>query len=1213
LDKQTDRQPIQVKLPDGTRICSSHTAVLAIPTLPATARQARILPNLQHSSLLSVGQLCDHQLTVSFTANAVTVTDSDQNTVLQGQRNIASGLYHVPLQTTPAQANSAYHTKSNRELIKYLHQCCFCPSSTTWTTAIAKGFFSTWPGLTEHLVRHHLPKSTATSSGHLRQQYQNIRSTRQAPPRTTTAPAILAERTNDVFSTVYQPTGRIYTDQTGRFPVTSSRGNRYIMIMYDYDSNAILSHPMKNRSTNELTQACSNLLDLLLAKGIRPKLHRLDNEAPAKLKALIVSKGLQYQLVPPGIHRRNSAERAISTWKDHFIAGLSTTDKQFPLHLWCRLLPQCDMTLNMLRASRVNPHISAYQLLHGTFDFNATPLAPPGTKAIIHEKPANRTTWAPHGIEGWYVEPAMEHYRCYKVYCPTTKAVRVSDTVELFTTHCQMPAMTTTEAAIKAATDLASALQTPTAPFQTIGNAQLTAIQKLAKIFQLATVAPAPRVPTVPSPTTTAPAPRVPTASTPPITSAPTPRVPIAATPAPRVPIAATPAPRVLTPHLPRTPLPTVTQEESDWQEADTPPPTRPRTRGQTGAIPRRHWTIPIHTANSVIDERTGKSYEYRHLISGQVNGHSSATWSKSFANEIGRLAQGVGTRIPAAAATNTIHFVPFTNIPRDRKVTYGRIVCSVRPQKAETHRTRLTVGGNLIEYPFDVSTPTAELTTAKCLFNSVVSTPYAKFMTIDIKDFYLNTEMNRYEYMKIPIKLLPTEITEQYKLHEIAHNGFAHMEIRKGMYGLPQAGMIANVKLTKHLAKYGYRPVPHTPGLWTHDQRPITFSLVVDDFGVKYVGEEHVHHLIKALQTIYKCTIDWKGELYCGVTLKWDYIARTVEMSMPGYIEKALHKFQHPIPTKPQHAPAPWERPIYGATTIAPKEADTSPPLDTTAINRMRQVVGTILYYARAVDPTMLTAVNDIAAQQSCATEDTAAAMNQLLDYCATHPNATIVYHRSDMILHADSDASYLSLPKARSRAGGHFYLSATPMYPNKAPTTAPPHNGPLHTVCNKMQNVMSSAAEAEVGALFINCTEATAIRTTLTEMGHPQPPTPMKTDNSTATGIINNTMKQRRTRAMDMRFYWVRDRVQQQQFIVYWAPGKDNLADYFTKHHPASHHRLMRNVYLKPTPDDSKQALDIMIGIPRGCIESHDVTATSPSATAINSKVNANQSSSP
>jgi hypothetical protein len=180
-------------------------------------------------------------------------------------------------------------------------------------------------------------------------------------------------------------------------------------------------------------------------------------------------------------------------------------------------------------------------------------------------------------------------------------------------------------------------------------------------------------------------------------------------------------------------------------------------------------------------------------------------------------------------------------------------------------------------------------------------------------------------------------------------------------------------------------------------------------------------------------------------------------------------------------------------------------------------------------------------------------------------------------MILHAHSDASYLSEPKARSRAGGIFFLSDKPKNPDKPPaaTEKPPtFNGPLHIHSTIMPVVLSSATEAETGALFYNTKEAVSLRTTLEEIGHPQPPTPIQCDNACATGICNDTVKQRRSKAIDMRFYWVRDRIRQGQFHIYWRPGKDNLADYFTKHHSPAHHQLMRPKFLLvPRAETSNQ----------------------------------------
>ena len=161
-------------------------------------------------------------------------------------------------------------------------------------------------------------------------------------------------------------------------------------------------------------------------------------------------------------------------------------------------------------------------------------------------------------------------------------------------------------------------------------------------------------------------------------------------------------------------------------------------------------------------------------------------------------------------------------------------------------------------------------------------------------------------------------------------------------------------------------------------------------------------------------------------------------------------------------------------------------------------------------------------------------------------------------MVLAIHSDASYLSEAKARSRAGGHHFMSED--------HTDPIDNGPVLSLAKIIKSVMSSAAEAEMGGLFLNAKAAVPIRTTLEELGHKQPPTPMQTDNSTACGVINNEIQPKATKAMDMRFYWLKDRESQKQFRIYWRQGKLNRGDYITKHHPAIHHQAIRPTLLTP-----------------------------------------------
>jgi hypothetical protein len=173
-------------------------------------------------------------------------------------------------------------------------------------------------------------------------------------------------------------------------------------------------------------------------------------------------------------------------FKNHFVAMLCSTDKKIPIHLWDRLIPQAVITLNLLRQSRLNPKLSAHAQLNGLFDYNKTPLAPPGTKVIIHEKPDHRGSWSPHGLNGWYVGPAMEHYRSHLVYCSTTGHERISDMVEFFPRHCKVPGLSSVDAATIAVLELTHVLNNPdpTTPFKRPGMERMQSIKKLVAIFE---------------------------------------------------------------------------------------------------------------------------------------------------------------------------------------------------------------------------------------------------------------------------------------------------------------------------------------------------------------------------------------------------------------------------------------------------------------------------------------------------------------------------------------------------------------------------------------------------------------------------------------------------------------------------------------------------------------------------------------------------------
>jgi hypothetical protein len=1169
------------------------------------AKEVHIVPSIKTHSLLSVPKFAEAGYITVFDDEEVNIYDA-QNTTLKVSRGAIvrgwfdkkANLWRIPLipvvlnnntdtvlvnkqpteflpgRTPIIEAiNNVYELKTQPELVRYLHACAGFPTKPSWIKAIKNGQYASWPGLTVKAVAKHFPESEETMKGHGRKTKSGLRSTKayadsepdfddveNATMNQTHSLTKQKESILMVFDLSDEAQRLMYTDQTGKFPKKSSKGNHYIMVLIEIDSNAILVEAMKNRTAGEMIRAYLVLVTRLSNVGVKPKMHILDNECSEEFKAQIRKNNMTFQLVPPHDHRRNIAEKAIQTFKAHFISILCGTDKDFPLHLWCRLLPQAEHTLNMLRSARVAPNVSAYAYLWKQHDFNANPFAPLGCKVEAHIQPAVRETWAAHTASGYYIGNAWDHYRCHEIYITDTKHSRICETVFFKHKYLTMPSVTPADALIKAADNLVDTINGIIPKHSGTSDA----VTQLMEIYKIAAEKATRETRTQRVLREQAQAQRVKEEQQ------------LVATQQASPLNTPTVFPDLEVDLYPDTDsgreqgTPIISQDEDNYKShpaANTRQQRQIRTLTQDYMLhmmetpgytapfsPRQaaSRTFPLQflcdLAYSVLDDDTGDLLEYRHLIK---HPKYKDTWSNSFGKEIRRL----------ATTTETIFFISKTDIPQDRKgdETYGRIVCVYREGKKDKYRTRITIGGNLINFPGDCGTPTADLLTVKLLFNSIISTPNAKFMSIDIKDFYLCTPMKRYEYFRMKLELFPEDIIQEYDLrNKVDATGNVHCEVRRGMYGLPQAGIIAQELLQERLLKAGYRQSKVTPGYWKHDWRPISFTLVVDDFGVKYTNETDVNHLIQALKQDYEIEEDWNGTRYLGITLDWDYNKREVHLSMPGYVERALARFGHLIPKKLQHQPHKHTVPTYGATIQYAKDDDATKLLTKEEKKYIQQVLGTFLYYGRAVDSTMLTALSSIASTQAEPTEETMENIKLFLDYAASHQDAILTYQASDMVLIVHSDASYLSEPKARSRAGGHFFMSSN--------VANPRNNGAVLNIAQLIKAVMSSAAEAELGALYINAREAVPMRQLLTEMGHAQPSTPIQTDNSTACGVVNNNIQPRRTKAMDMRFHWLRDREAQSQFRFYWAPGKENLGDYWTKHHCAAHHIEKRPTILTP-----------------------------------------------
>jgi len=213
----------------------------------------------------------------------------------------------------------------------------------------------------------------------------------------------------------------------------------------------------------------------------------------------------------------------------------------------------------------------------------------------------------------------------------------------------------------------------------------------------------------------------------------------------------------------------------------------------------------------------------------------------------------------------------------------------------------------------------------------------------IDIKDFNLNTPMKRYEYMPLKMQDIPNKIIKEYKLDQkVTTDGYIYTEIQKGMYGLPQAGVITQELLADRLQTHGYMQSKNIPGLWKHAKRPICFStIVIDDFAVKYTREQDAKHLISVLKENYEITIDQTATKYIGLTIEWDCKNRKVHTSMPGYLSKAFVRFQQEIPHKKQNHLTRMSSQITEPKRNLQNQKKTSPSLEQTKQNSSKLLWG--------------------------------------------------------------------------------------------------------------------------------------------------------------------------------------------------------------------------------------------------------------------------------
>ncbi|KAL7531028.1 hypothetical protein ACHAXR_003813, partial [Thalassiosira sp. AJA248-18] len=444
---------IAVGTASGQRQLSSATAKHCIPDLPANfPRLGHVMPGFKQT-------LNDREVLSGWRALDEPGKLWHFNLLPEGEE--------IPTETMPRQsaslaAYSAYDLPSVGALVAYLHAAAGFPVKDTWLRAIKAGNYATWPGLTYSNAAKYCPDAEETILGHMVQTRQGARSTKPKPKKAPASPAAVEPEpmlpADEVLLELHicvRHISRLYTDGTGCFPVTSRSRNQYMMVAYHCDSNVILVEPFQSRKDRHRLAAYDKIMAALKKRGHAVNLQILDNEASEEYKDKITKKyGARFQLVPPNMPRRNAAERAIRTWKAHFLAVLAAT---------------------------LNPRISAWDFYNGPSDYDATPFGPLGQQVIAHNKPETRHSWDFRGERGWSIGAAMDSYRCQRYIHKATKAERITDTVSFRHHHLTQPEVTPEDRLQHGIQQLTSALRdTPDA----VHNAQLEAIEKLRDAFR---------------------------------------------------------------------------------------------------------------------------------------------------------------------------------------------------------------------------------------------------------------------------------------------------------------------------------------------------------------------------------------------------------------------------------------------------------------------------------------------------------------------------------------------------------------------------------------------------------------------------------------------------------------------------------------------------------------------------------------------------------
>ena len=913
--------------------------------LPSSALNTHVFPDDQLKiGLLGTPQLCDHDLTVVYSKEKVTVLSPTGTLLLEQPRSGTSSLWHInTIPTTPANIPSSLSCfnvypipADNAAICLYWQRCFGSPTKSSFIRAAHRqSFAKLFPLLTPKFISKNYQHTAATAIGHLNRHRKNQHSTQ--PPVSGPSQQLHPK----LLISFYQPTRANYSDATGTFLGT----NLHFLIMYHQDSNYINAIALHDYSAASYHTAYMEGLALYQrAKpdgSFIPHIEYADNAMTKAYIAAMKKHKIEVQLVPPSNHRANNAERAVQTFKNHFISSLATCDPLYPAPAAENILPTVKLTLNLLRASNISG-LSAHEEMHGPFDSNRYHLHPIGTRVITLDAPENRPSFAPHGVEGFYIGPAMQHYRCHEIYCPHSKAIRTSDSVSWLPFERIIPKYATLPEEIFAGE--------PTPIHPTIANTtHLTSSQGVAS--------PNDDTPWVPI-TNSQGANTIlepPTPSTPPHSFCPDDI------------ISSVPTPHTIADHPFSSPSP-INAPQANFVHYSK------AIRGPD----YQHWQDSMH-AEIVRLFITTKTALYRPDLTIDT--------------------------IPSDARVGNANPVIKK---KENKIDPSQIEYRTRLTFHEINRKRTPTTNTSIEPPIIEPRITASSTidslAVKLLYNSIVSDHEAIFSSIDVKDWYLNSSCDT-AFLLIRNGILDEKSKILLGTTHLPDNASLVIEVNNVVYGMDDAGRISQLELVNHLAKDDFHMCPHTPGLFYHATRPnIRFTTWADDFGIKSnPASGDFEFLCDVLKKKYPITAHKTATKYLGMNIDLvrhvDPSKDTLTCSMPGFVKESLAELGF-VRTFSPKSPSIYIAPKFGGTT-QDESIDTSPPATAEQQTHLRTAIGKFRWYGDAVDPILVTPLSKMANQQSAPTENTMSELSRFLNYVDQFPNAQLTFKPSNMQLY--------------------------------------------------------------------------------------------------------------------------------------------------------------------------------------------------------------------